>query len=277
MRGPGERATWQDPDSGMFDLHGRVVVVTGGAGMLAGEFAEALVEHGASLILADVDEAECERRAVALDPDRGRAVAVRCDVSRREEWQNLLGVALGRFGRVDVLVNNAAVTNASRSPGYASGFFDHTQDDWNAVLSVNLTGAFLGCQVIGEHLIARRSGSIINVASHYGVVSPQHRIYEGTGVCQPVAYSVSKAGLLALTRYLACQWGGHGVRVNALSPGGVFDGHDEPFVSRYAYLCPARRMAERHEMRGAIVFLASAASSYCNGHNLIVDGGWTAW
>jgi NAD(P)-dependent dehydrogenase (short-subunit alcohol dehydrogenase family) len=142
---------------------------------------------------------------------------------------------------------------------------------------VNLTGTFLGCQVIGKQMLKQGAGSIINLASLYALVSPHHPMYPGTGIVQPVAYSVSKAGVLGLTRYLGTLWAPRGVRVNALTPGGVFSGQRELFVQRFSTLNPMGRMARKDEMRGAIVYLASDASSHCTAQNLIVDGGWTAW
>jgi NAD(P)-dependent dehydrogenase (short-subunit alcohol dehydrogenase family) len=174
-------------------------------------------------------------------------------------------------------VNNAGVTNQSRTANYARGFADFPVEDWNQILGVNLTGSLLGCQVVGGWMAERGSGSVINIASLYGVVSPNHRMYPGTGVSQPVAYSVSKGGVIALTRYLATLWADRGVRVNCITPGGVYNQHTEEFVTRYAGLCPMGRMASPDELRGALIYLASAASAYCTGHNLVVDGGWTVW
>ena len=144
-------------------------------------------------------------------------------------------------------------------------------------MNVNLAGTFLGCQVIGQQMLKQMEGNIINIASLYGVVSPNHRMYPDTGIYQPVAYSVSKAGVIPLTRYLATLWAEKGVRVNSITPGGVYNQHNEIFMTRFSSLNPLGRMAEDWEMQGALIYLASDASSYCIGHNLVVDGGWTAW
>jgi NAD(P)-dependent dehydrogenase (short-subunit alcohol dehydrogenase family) len=189
----------------------------------------------------------------------------------------VLNEVLQRFGHVDILLNNAAFTTESRSVNYGAPFSDFPLEDWNQILGVNLTGTFLGCQFIGRQMLQQGSGSIINVASLYGVVSPNHRMYPDTGIQQPVAYSVSKSGVIALTRYLGTLWADKGVRVNSITPGGINNQHAAAFTERYAGLSPIGRMASKDEMRGAIVYLASAASSYCTGHNLVVDGGWTAW
>jgi NAD(P)-dependent dehydrogenase (short-subunit alcohol dehydrogenase family) len=178
---------------------------------------------------------------------------------------------------VDVFINNAAFTNQSRSANFAAPFNDFPLEDWNQILNVNLTGSFLGCQVIGRQMLEQGKGSIINFASLYGVVSPNHKMYPGTGINQPVAYSVSKSGVIALTRYLAGLWGEKGIRTNCVTPGGVFNGHNDLFVERFSNLNPMGRMEQKEELRGAIVYLASDASAYCNGHNLVVDGGWTIW
>jgi len=264
--------------TGLFGIRGRVAVITGGAGLLGIEHAEALAGCGADVVLCDREQGRCEARAVSLAEKHGvRALGRACDVTQPSAWAELVKDVVETLGRIDILVNNAAATNDSRSVSYGAPFVEYPLEDWDAVLGVNVTGSFLGCQAVGAHMLDRGSVSIINVASLYGVVSPHHPIYAGTGVVQPVAYSVSKAAVLGLTRYLATLWAGQGVRVNAITPGGVFRGHSEPFLSRYNALSPIGRMAEPHEMRGAVAYLASDASSYCTGHNLVVDGGWTAW
>jgi len=229
-------------------------------------------------VLADLDGTACEKRAAEIAGPRGsEALGVGSDVTARSAWEALLEATLSRFGRIDVLVNNAAFTNQSRSPSYGAGFADFPLEDWNGILEVNLTGTFLGCQVVGARMVEQGAGSIVNMASLYGVVSPNHRMYPGTGIHQPVAYSVSKAAVVSLTRYLGTLWADAGVRVNCITPGGIANEHPELFTERYGQLSPAGRMAEKDEMRGALLYLASAASSYCTGHNLVVDGGWTAW
>lgn len=261
-----------------FRLDGRVAIVTGAAGLLGGEHATALAGAGADVVLADRFEAPCVERAAALAARTGRrALGLSCDVTSREAWEALAERVVAEFGRVDILVNNAAFTNDSRSPNYGAAFEDFPLEDWRATMDVNLTGTFLGCQVVGRRMLAAGRGSIVNIASLYGVVSPHHRIYEGTGVLQPPSYSVSKTAVIGLTRYVATLWADRGVRVNALTPGGVFNEHGEPFLTRYGRLNPTGRMARADEMSGALLYLASDASSYCTGHNLVVDGGWTAW
>lgn len=262
----------------MFQLNGKVAIVTGAAGLLGEQHAIAISSVGANVVLSDVNMEICEQRASQISEQSGvQAVALSCDVTQKAAWQKLLDWVLAKFGRVDVLVNNAAFTNQSRSANYEAVFPDFPLEDWRQILEVNLTGIFLGCQVVGKQMLQQKSGSIINMASLYGIVSPNHRMYPGTGIHQPVAYSVSKAGVIALTRYLAALWAEKGVRVNCITPGGVYNEHSDQFAERYASLSPMGRMAQKEEMRGALIYLASSASSYCTGHNLVVDGGWTIW
>jgi len=264
-------------EANLFDLSGRVAIVTGGAGLLASEHAKALQAYGAAVILADINTEKCEAAAGLLAKENIRVIVKHCDVTSLQSWQQLLQDTLQQFGKIDILVNNAGFTNQSRSANYDASFENFPLEDWNAVMNVNLTGSFLGCQVIGGQMLQQAKGAIINIASLYGVVSPNHNIYPGTGITQPVAYSVSKHGVIGLTKYLATLWASKGVRVNALTPGGIFNEHKGLFPERFGQLNPIGRMSDKSELRGAIVYLASDASSHMIGHNLIVDGGWTAW
>lgn len=264
-------------NTNLFDLTGRVALITGGAGLLAAEHAQALHEYGAQILLADINE---EKAGPSLDRLRELGCSVgffAFDVTQKEGWLAVREHAITTFGRVDILVNNAGFTNQSKSANFDASFENFPLEDWNAIMNVNLTGTFLGCQVIGQHMLERGAGSIINMASLYGVVSPNHKIYPGTGISQPAAYSVSKHGVVALTKYLATLWAEKGVRVNALTPGGIWNGHEGLFLERFQQLNPIGRMSDKSELRGGLVFLASDASSHVIGHNLIIDGGWTAW
>ena len=261
----------------LFDLSGKVAVITGGGGLLASEHAIALHAHGAKVVLADFNLDKCAEAVEKLLLDGVQAQAMFCDVTKKDSWQQLLENVIKAHGKVDILVNNAGFTNQSKSANFDASFENFPLEDWNAIMDVNLTGCFLGCQVIGSHMLANGKGAIINIASLYGVVSPNHKIYPGTGISQPVAYSVSKHGVVALTKYLATLWAEKGVRVNSLTPGGIFNGHDGLFLERFKQLNPIGRMSDKTELRGGIVFLASDASSHVVGHNLVIDGGWTAW
>ncbi|MDB5193824.1 MAG: NAD(P)-dependent dehydrogenase, short-chain alcohol dehydrogenase family [Segetibacter sp.] len=261
----------------LFDLTGKVAIVTGGAGLLASEHAIALTAHGAKVILADFNLDKCKVAVEALSKEGVETTAKFCDVTKKESWEALLNDAITEFGKVDILVNNAGFTNQSKSANFDASFENFPLEDWNAIMNVNLTGTFLGCQVVGKHMVENGKGAIINIASLYGVVSPNHKIYPGTGISQPVAYSVSKHGVVSLTKYLATLWAEKGVRVNALTPGGIFNGHEGLFLERFKQLNPIGRMSDKTELRGGIVYLASDASSHVVGHNLVIDGGWTAW
>lgn len=262
----------------LFSLKDRVAVVTGGAGLLAAEHATALTGAGARVILADINEEKCTAAAGSLAEAGIRGVVARkLNVTQPESWQELLTGVIAEFGGVDILINNAGFTNQSKSANFGAAFEEFPLEDWNAILDVNLTGTFLGCQTVGKTMLERGSGAIINMASLYGVVSPNHAMYPGTGISQPVAYSVSKHGVIGLTRYLATLWAKHGVRVNSLTPGGIYNNHPDLFAERFAQLNPQGRMARKDELRGAIVYLASDASAHVIGHNLVVDGGWTVW
>lgn len=264
-----------EPD--LFDLSGRVAVITGGAGLLASEHAKALYNYGAKVVLADIDIDKCIAAVEILKSKNVYAVAKKCDVTSSQSWHQLLDDVLKQFGKIDILVNNAGFTNQSRSINYDAAFENFPIEDWNSIMNVNLTGTFLGCQTIGKQMLQQGKGSIVNMGSLYAVVSPNHNMYPGTGISQPVAYSVSKHGVLGLTKYLATLWASKGVRVNTLTPGGIYNEHEGLFLERFGQLNPIGRMSNKTELQGALVYLASDASSHMIGHNLIVDGGWTVW
>ncbi len=260
-----------------FDLTGRVAVVTGAAGLLGREFVRALALAGAQVAAADI------LPAVPSDTELGRVLAVETDVTSPDSLEGLVSRLEREAGRIDILVNSAAL-DPKFDPGAAgqhtTAFEDYPLAAWHQALSVNLTGMFLACQAVSRTMLRQGSGSIINICSTYGLVGPDQRIYQRDGEpprYKPVSYSVTKAGVLGLTRYLAAYFAGHNIRVNALTPGGVYNDHDDEFVRRYSARTLLGRMARRDEMNGAVLFLASDASSYMTGANLVVDGGWTAW
>ncbi len=269
----------------MFDLTGRVAVITGGAGMLGIRHAEAIAEMGGIPVLVDVSDERCAAAAEHIRGIGGEALGVAADITEPESVKAAVATIKERFGHVHILINNAALTvkgGGGSFDDYFAPFEEYPQRLFDLALRVNLDGAFLITQAIGGEMAARGSGVILNIASDVAVISPDHRIYEGMTYGgkpfnTPIAYSMCKAALLAFTRYLATYWAPKGVRVNALSPAGVFDDHDPAFVERFSSVVPMHRMAHKDEYKGAVIFLCSDASSFMTGANLIVDGGRTAW
>ena len=266
-----------------FSMQGKVAVVTGALGLLGQKHVEALAEAGASVVLTDADE-----RVIQVAGDLGKRTGAPhfgwpANVCNAEDLEHLLREVLGRFDRLDVLVNNAAVNDRVEGRGRAGAvpFEELPVSDWQRLIDVNVTGVFLCCQILGAEMARRGHGSIINVASTYGVVAPDQSLYrDDTGrqtMFKSAAYATSKGAVIAFTRYLAAYWGSRGVRVNALSPGGVENGQDAGFVARYAKRTPLGRMANAGDYQGALVFLASDAATYLTGANLVVDGGFTIW
>jgi NAD(P)-dependent dehydrogenase (short-subunit alcohol dehydrogenase family) len=272
--------------SDLFDLTGRVAVITGGAGFLGRKHAEALAGAGGIPVLADLDGAGAEQVAAEIADEYGvPAAGERVDITDEDEVARLLEHVVARYDRVDILVNNAAndpKVESDGAPGWArvEGF---PLEVWNQDIAVGLTGAFLCAKVIGSELARRRRGVVLNVASDLAVIAPDNRLYEQEGIAaeeqpvKPVSYSVVKTALVGLTRYLAVYWAPAGVRVNAISPGGVYNDQPSDFLERIKQLVPLGRMARHDEYQGAVLFLCSDASSYVTGHNLVADGGRSAW
>lgn len=244
-------------------------------------------------MVADINATLAKDLAIALVALGYRATAVDADITSPDSVQRMVQVALETYGRLDILVNSAALdpkfdpqhkSANLHGPGigFTTAFEDFPFEAWNQALAVNLTGAYLCCQAAVRPMLTQGSGVIVNLSSIYGLAGPDQRLYQ-RGVAgapaqyKPVYYSVTKAGILGLTRYLATYYAGKNIRVNALTPGGVFNGHDESFVQAYSARAVLGRMAEKDEMNGALLFLASDASAYMTGANLVVDGGWTAW
>jgi NAD(P)-dependent dehydrogenase (short-subunit alcohol dehydrogenase family) len=265
-----------------FRLDGKTVVITGATGILGNYFCRGLAESGANLVLVDLDQKLLETLATDLaDNFEIKTLPIACDISKPEEVDRLLKKSVEAFGKIDVLHNNAA----SKSENVRN-FFEPTatfdMKAWRDIMSVNVDGLFLVGRAFGTHMAQNKRGSIIQTGSIYGIVAPDQRIYEGSNylggpISSPAVYSASKAAVVGLTKYFASLWGQHGVRVNTLIPGGVESGQNETFKANYSRRVPLGRMATAEEMVGPLVFLASDASSYISGQEIIVDGGLTAW
>ncbi|MDZ7267860.1 MAG: SDR family oxidoreductase [candidate division KSB1 bacterium] len=266
-----------------FDLRHRVIILTGGAGLLGREYARALSQAGAHVVVADID-ARAAREVVAELPG-AEGLAVATDVTQPASVHALVRQTLAKFERVDGLVNNAALDpkfDAGQAHRHNHRFENYPLELWQRSLAVDLTGMFLCSQAVALPMLEQRRGVIVNIASIYGLVGPDQRIYQRPGEdelmrCKPVSYSVTKSAVLGFTRYLATYWAGKGIRVNTLTLGGVQHEQEPEFVQRYQNRVPLGRMAGRGEYCGALIFLLSEASAYMTGANLVVDGGWTAW
>jgi NAD(P)-dependent dehydrogenase (short-subunit alcohol dehydrogenase family) len=272
-----------------FDLTGKAALITGAAGLLGMEHAAALLESGATVVLTDIGEPALNsaRNTLSQGFDPARILTRIMDVSRPTDIQEVAR-QLGAEGiRIDILVNNAAIdpkVKGDQGVLETSRLENFPLQQWDLQVAVGLTGAFLCSQVFGSTMAADgKGGVILNIASDLSVFSPDQRLYRKPGLAEnlqpvkPVTYSVIKAGLVGLTRYLATYWAEQGVRSNALSPGGVFNGQGEEFVQRLSALIPLGRMAGRDEYRAAVQFLCSDASAYMNGQNIVMDGGRSVW
>lgn len=254
-----------------FKLDGRVIIITGGAGLLGREYSRTVSEAGGISIAADINA------------DRKQEYV---DITDKDSIDALVKRVLTKYGRIDGLVNNAGLDPKFDSNNVKRGiprgaFEDYPLEAWNAAMNVNLTGMFLMTQACIKPMLAKgKKGSVVNICSTYGLNGPDQRVYKKRGkrvAFKPVDYSVTKAGVLGFTKYLAAYYAGTKIRVNSLTPGGVFNHHDKTFMKNYSTKTILGRMARRDEMNGALLFLISDASSYMTGANLVVDGGWTAW
>lgn len=267
----------------LFSLDEKVVVLTGGGGILGRHFASALAQYGATVVVADLNfesaKAVCQE---ILNDFSLEAHPFELDVSSEASVKSIMEFVVDKFGRLDVLHNNAA-SKSSDLKRFFANTEEYDMDIWHEVMEVNLKGMFLMARAAGA-LMARQEtgGSIIQTASIYGILSPDQRIYEGAEymgvqINNPAVYSISKAGVVGLTRHLSTQWLGSKVRVNTITPGGVESGQNETFKKNYSNRVPMGRMADANEMVGALIYLASDASTYVTGQNVIVDGGLSVW
>jgi NAD(P)-dependent dehydrogenase (short-subunit alcohol dehydrogenase family) len=263
----------------LFSLEGKIAIVTGACGLIGKHHCEALAEAGAKVVVADIDKTASQNFAKQLgDSHMGVELDVSNDLSVMEAKEQILE----RYGKIDVLVNNAAINDMFENPTTAlelSKFENYPINLWKRSLDVNITGVFLCSQIFGSVMAAAKSGSIVNIASTYAITAPDQNLYKDENQVQTfyksAAYPTTKGAVLSFTKFLASYWGNKGIRVNALSPGGVENGQDDFFIKKYSSRTILGRMADRTDYKGAIVFLASEASGYMTGANLVVDGGWT--
>lgn len=269
-----------------FNLSNKVALVTGGAGMLGKRYVKTLLEANAKVVVADLKVDETQKVAMDVSDKTGNeAISVDGDISKKEDVKQIVETVIKKWDRIDILVNNAAIDpkfDMDVAGVNKVTFEEYPLELWQQSLDVNLTGAFLCAQEVGKVMVNQGGGVMVNIASTYGLVGPDQRIYKKDSeteqtLFKPVSYCVTKGGIIQLTRYLATYWGDKNIRVNSLTPGGIYNDQVDEFVKKYSSRTPLARMADKDEMSAALLFLVSDASSYMTGSNLIVDGGWTAW
>jgi gluconate 5-dehydrogenase len=261
----------------LFSLKDRVAIVTGGAGKLGSQMCDALAEAGAHVVVASRNLENCQRKAAELSASFAEALAVRVDVTVPEQVQAMKQSVMDKFRRVDVLVNNAY-------SGVMAPFETMTAEQFDAAWRGATTSAFLCSQAVAPVMIEQKKGVIVNIASFWGVIAPDFRVYGNTGLSSPPNYGAAKAGMIQFTRWLATYLAPHGIRANSIAPGGFYSqalesrpDYVDVFVPAYNYLTPLGRMGNDTDLKGAIVYLSSDASAWMTGQNLVIDGGRTAW
>jgi NAD(P)-dependent dehydrogenase (short-subunit alcohol dehydrogenase family) len=264
--------------SSWYNMDGRVVVLTGAAGKLGRYYCDILSEVGANVVVVDVEQAPCDELAAAIKEKHGTdPMGLALDVADAELVKIGVQRIFDKYGRIDVLINNAAAYQTTIVDGKAVTFENYPLELWQANLDVNLTGAFLMSQAVGKFMEVSESGVILNIGSAYGVVACDQRIYGDSGINSSVGYAATKGGLINFSRYLASYWQGKDIRVNCISPGGVYASQPEPFLSNYLDKLMIKRMADMDDLGSAVLYLISDASRWVTGTNLIVDGGLSAW
>jgi NAD(P)-dependent dehydrogenase (short-subunit alcohol dehydrogenase family) len=266
-----------------FKLNGKTALITGGAGVLGKHFCIGLAEYGANIAIVDINLDIANSLADEIEKKfKVKSKGFYCDVSDYNSVQLMVEEVVNYFKEINILLNNAAGKSNNLDDFFAP-FEDYKLSQWKKIMSINIDGVFLVAQAVGKQMVRQgKGGSIIQTSSIYGVLSPDHRIYEGsfylgTKINSPAVYAASKSAVIGLTKYLATYWADKGIRVNCISPGGVQSGQNDEFVKNYSNRVPLNRMADPDEMVGAIIYLASEASSYVTGQNLLIDGGLSSW
>jgi NAD(P)-dependent dehydrogenase (short-subunit alcohol dehydrogenase family) len=261
----------------LISLKGRTALITGGAGYIGKAIANAYAELGANIAILDMDEDTIKETTASISEQYSvKTMSIPLDLTDDEALRKVPDGVVQELGGLDILVNSAAFTGDSGLSNWAVPFKKQSVSTWRAALDVNLTASFSLCQSSADHLTKSGKGSIINIASIYGVVGPDNALYEGTEMGNPSAYGASKGGLIQFTRYLSTELAPK-VRANSISPGGLWRNQDPTFVVRYEKRTPMQRMGTEQDLIGSAIFLASDMSGYVTGQNILVDGGWTAW
>jgi len=258
----------------VFDLRNKTVIITGGAGLIGSAFSKACAQYNANVIIVDINETSGEKLVnnIIIETQNSNTIFRKCDITNASEIQDLIDIVLNKFGKIDALVNNAY----PRNKNYGRKFEDVTFDDFCENVDVHLGGYFLMSQQVSKVMIKQKYGNIINMGSIYGFAAPRFEVYGGTNMTMPVEYAAIKGGILNLTKYLASYLGKNGIRVNAISPGGVHDNQPENFVKKYSdKVVLQERMANPDDLINVLIFLISEASKYITGQNIVVDGGWS--
>lgn len=257
-----------------FELTDKVIIITGACGLVGRAFCEAAAQFGAHVVAVDIPQADPAKFAQELQARNGKEMmGVAINVAEKSDVIRLKDEVLAKFNTIDGLVNG----HQNKSHLIFEPFEDVTEDNWDTVVNINLKGTFLTCQVIGSWMAEHSGGSIINIPSTYSVVAPNQNLYKGTSLGCPAAYSASKGGIDALSRYLASYWATKKVRVNMITPHGVWNNHEAQFEENFARFSPMERLSYNHEVASAMIYLLSDASSYVTGDNMLVEGGWTVW
>ena len=259
-----------------FSLENKVVVITGSSGLMGQQYANGLFIAGAKLVLLDKNIKKSKSFLAKIPKKvRNNHIVIKTDLTSKKSIEKAVSLILKKYENIDVLINNAAFQEGRNERCVA--FEELSIDSWNKVLSVNLTGTMMCCQEFGKIMKKQHRGSIINISSIYGLVGADQRIYDQSGLNSSVAYAATKGAIINMTKYMASYWYNTGIRVNCLSLGGIENNQDSKFIKKYSEKTMLGRMARKEEIVGGIIFLASDASSYMTGSNLIIDGGWTSW